>query len=132
MRRIITKELAQKIREKLCQGQTPKDVAGHDVYPVRYKNLVVAHVSVRRGSEKDKGHDHIPPALNISPHFAREIGICNKYFDDYIECLREKGLIAKESEPALPAPQAKYPWERDWVAEQEGEPPNGGSGESSI
>jgi hypothetical protein len=113
VRRIITKELAEEIRRKLCGDEPPKASGGHDVYVVRFSGKVVGEVSIRRGSEKDKGHDYIPHALNISPHFAREIGICNKGLEDYLDCLRSKSLLPTQPE-APPKPELKRrPWERD-------------------
>jgi hypothetical protein len=135
MRRIITKELAVKIRAKLCGNETPKTTGGHDVYAVRYDGQVVGQVSVRRGSEKDKGHDHIPHALNISPNFAKEIGICNKDLHDYLNCLRDKNLLPKvspESPDAPPTKQPERPWERDWAALPEPPEPDPSDGESGT
>ena len=122
MSRIITKELAEKIRWKLCGNEAPKTTGGHDVYAVRYNNTIVGVVSVRRGSEKDKGHDFIPRDLSISPNFAKEIGICNKDYNDYVECLRNKNLLpVSPEEPPKPALERPRPWEQDWVARQEPE-----------
>jgi hypothetical protein len=131
MSRIITKEYAEKIRDKLCDKKPHKTSGGHDVYPVRYNGQVVGQVSIRRGSEKDKGHDFIPPALNITPHFAKEIGICNKNLDDYLDNLRTRDLLPIEQE-ALLAPKVKRPWEKDWAelqASTEPDPPDGDSSE---
>jgi hypothetical protein len=129
MSRVITKELAERIRAKLCSSEPPKTSGGHDVYVVRYMGKVVGQVSIRRGSEKDKGHDYIPPNLNINPHFAKEIGICTKGFDDYIDCLRKKGLLPEPAEAAQPQPELKRPWEKDWAALQESSEPQPPDGE---
>jgi hypothetical protein len=93
MARIITKELALKIRDKLCNENMTKPKAPHEVWGIRHGGKVIGLVSIRRGSEKDKGHDHIPREINVSPHFAKEIGICNKNLGDYLECLAAKGLL---------------------------------------
>ena len=119
MGREITQELAERIRLKLCGSEKPKTTGGHDVYAVRYAGQVVGSVSIRRAS-KEKGHNYIPGDINVNMHFAKELGICTKSFDDYINCLRGKGLIAKEPEAALPAPKPSRPWDEvDWVALQE-------------
>lgn len=120
MGREITQQVADKIREKLCGTEPPKTTGGHDVYPIRYDGQVVGKISIRRSS-KEVGHDYIPREINVTMGFAKEIGLCRKYFDDYIECLRSKGLIANKPEAALPAPKPNYPWERDWLAQQEAE-----------
>lgn len=118
MGREITQELAEKICEKLCRGEKPKTSSGHDVYAIRHAGQVVGRVSIRRSS-KEVGHDYIPREINVSMRFAKEVGTCTKDLPDYIECLRKKGMIAKEPEPALPQPRTKQSWEKDWVAIQE-------------
>lgn len=120
MGREITQDLAEKIRDKLCHGEKPKTAGAHDVYAIRHAGQVVGRVSIRRSS-KQIGHDYIPREINVSMRFAKEIGICTKNLADYIECLRSKGLIAREPEPTLPPPRIKQPWEKDWVAIQDDE-----------
>lgn len=120
MSRELTQEHADKIRKKLCGEEKPKTTSGHDVYAIRHGGQVVGRISIRRSS-KEVGHDYIPGEINVSMHFAKEIGSCQKNLSDYIECLRGKGQIAKEPEEALPQPKVQYPWEKDWVAIQEAE-----------
>jgi hypothetical protein len=121
MGREITQEVADKIRQKLCGSEKPKTTSGHDVYPIRLDGLVVGRVSIRRSS-KEVGHDYIPGDINVSMRFAKEIGTCHKNLDDYIECLRDKGLIAEKPQATLPAPKPNFPWlEKDWVALQAAE-----------
>jgi hypothetical protein len=79
MARIITKELAIKIRDKLHAVLIPQRSSAHDVYGIYYEGQIIATFGIRRGSEKDKGHDHIPRDINVSTGFAKQIGICNKY-----------------------------------------------------
>jgi hypothetical protein len=98
MRRIITKELALAIKRKLCNEDMRKPGSPHDVWGIRHNGVIVGMVSIRRGSEKDMGHDYIPKAINVSPNFAKEIGICNKDLEDYLACLRGKGLIQEAAE----------------------------------
>ncbi|HWX53668.1 MAG TPA: hypothetical protein VN176_03660 [Verrucomicrobiae bacterium] len=94
MARIITKELALKIRDKLeAQNITPKHAA-HDKYGVYHNGQLVGTFGIRRASEKDKGHDHVQKNLNIRTAFAKQLAICTKSREDY---LREIGQI-----PALP------------------------------
>jgi hypothetical protein len=103
MGRFITKEIAVKIKEKLCDIDLTKPKSPHDVFGIRFEGKIVGVVSIRRGSEKDKGHDYIPKDINVSPGFAKQIGICNKNLDDYLQCLREKGLLPEKKE----APETK-------------------------
>ena len=103
MARIITKELAIKIRDKLGAIKMPERSSAHDVYGIYYNNQVIGLIGIRRGSEKDKGHDHIPRNINVSTGFAKQIGLCNKYLKDYLEYLRQAGLLPQLPESATPA-----------------------------
>jgi hypothetical protein len=120
MGREITQDQADKIRLKLCGAEKPKTTGGHDVYSIRHEGQVVGKISIRRSS-KEVGHDYIPREINVPMRFAKEIGVCHKNLDDYIECLRGKGLIATKTQSILPPPKTRYPWEQDWVARQESE-----------
>ena len=115
MARQITKEIALKIRDKLCGKNAPKQGSKHDIYPVWFDGKVVGHVSIRRGSEKDQGHDYIPKDINVPMGFAKELGICTKSFDEYVQCLRDKGQI--DPLPETKAIESKKPWEEQpWFA----------------
>jgi hypothetical protein len=102
MARIITKELAIKIRDKLGAVFIPGKSSAHDVYGIYYEGQVIATFGIRRGSEKDLGHDHIPRNINVSTGFAKQIGLCNKYLEDYLEYLRQAGLLPEAPESPTP------------------------------
>jgi len=95
MARIITKELAIKIRDKLEGRPITTKNAVHDVYGVYHNGQLIAQFGIRRGSSKDSGHDHVQKELNVSTGFAKQLGVCTKQRDDY---LRERNLL-----PQLPA-----------------------------
>jgi|SRR5579864_619487 len=97
---VITKELALKIKDKLgaIQLTTKNDV--HDMYGVFHNNRLIASFGIRRGSKKDAGHDHVQRELNVSTGFAKQIGICKQYLDDYLARLRTQGLLPPESAEA--------------------------------
>jgi len=90
---IITKELALKIAKKLKAEIKNRPGRPHDLACIYEDGLLIAQFGLRRGSKKNLGHDHVPNSLFISPHDAREIGICNRYRDWYIKTLRKKGYI---------------------------------------
>jgi hypothetical protein len=91
MARIITRELADNIVEKLdAQIEHGRK---HDVAYVYHDGKMIAHFGIRRGSEKDQGHDHIPHCLHYSPSDTKELGICKKYKTDWLENMRKKGFI---------------------------------------
>lgn len=72
MARIITKELAEKIAIKLGAKRTP--AGAHDIAAVYHDGVLIAKFGIRRGSEKDKGHDHIPEESFVGPSFAKLLG----------------------------------------------------------
>ena len=92
MARIITKELAEKIVRKLGAVRQQAGKA-HDIYGVIHNGVLIASFGLRRGSEKDKGHDHIPNDLHVGPGFAKAFAQCSKSKDDWLDVLRNKGLL---------------------------------------
>ncbi len=91
MARIITKELALKIAKKL-DAQIVKEGA-HDIAQVFHEGRLVAQFGIRRGSEKDKGHDHIPRDLHLGPGRARLLGQCPMKREDWIHEMIDQGRI---------------------------------------
>jgi len=98
MARIITKELALKIVKKLKASKIASGSKAHDEYQVEHDGVLLGIISIRRGSDKQQGHDYIPRDLHISPHQARALGLCPWKRADYIQCMREKGLLPEEDE----------------------------------
>ncbi len=92
MARIITKELAQKIIRKL--GAVSLQSGGaHEIYGVLEGDVLIASFGLRRGSEKDKGHDHIPNDLHVGPGFAKALAQCTKSRDEWLQLMKHKGLL---------------------------------------
>lgn len=96
MARIITKELALKIVAKLKASKIPSGRKAHDQYAVKHEGTIIAFISIRRGSDKDLGHDFIPGDLHISPGKAKRLGQCPWKREDYIQEMREQGFIVEE------------------------------------
>ena len=93
MARIITKELALKIVKKLRATEIKSSSKAHDLYVVEEDGIDVAIISIRRGSEKDLGHDYLKNDLHISPRQAKDLAQCPWSRDDYIECMRDKEVL---------------------------------------
>ena len=94
MARIITKQHALAIVEKLKASlATNKKNRPHDLYRVYENDELIANFSIRRGSEKDKGHDHVPKQLLVSPRDARDLAQCPMSREDWIEKLKTKKQI---------------------------------------
>ena len=96
MARIITKELALKIVKKLGATKIDSRSKAHDEYSVDHEGVHLAIIRIRRGSDKDLGHDYLPRNLHVSPHQARDLAQCPWSRDDFLRCLREKGLLPEE------------------------------------
>ncbi len=65
----------------------------HDIAYVHLRGQYIGQFGIRRSSKRDKGHDHIPRDLFISPRQARELGQCPLTVEGYIEILVEKGRM---------------------------------------
>ena len=98
MARIITKELAEKIVAKLKGVKISSKNKAHDEYAVIHDGRIIAIISIRRGSNKEAGHDYVPNELQIGPAKARLLGQCPMRRNEYIQSLRERGLL-EDDEP---------------------------------
>jgi hypothetical protein len=95
MSRQITKELAQKIARKL-KARSIGAGGAHDIMGVYHGETLIASFGIRRGSEKDKGHDHVQKERGVPTRFAKELGICTKSREQWIELMIAKGEIARD------------------------------------
>ncbi len=85
----ITKDLALKIVKKLNAVDESLPGDAHDTYGVYHNEVRVSSFGVRRSSQKDIGHDHVPVELRVGPHFAKELGQCPKSREDYLRKIGE-------------------------------------------
>ena len=97
MARQITRELAEKIAAKLKAIPISKGGA-HEIMGVYQGRQLIASFGIRRGSEKDKGHDHVQKELNVSTRFAKELAICTKSRDQWVALMIEKGFVDASAE----------------------------------
>lgn len=94
MARIVTKQHALDIVRKLgAKLVLQKKQRPHDLYAVYEDGLLIAKFGVRRGSNKEQGHDHIPSQLYVGPKDARDLAQCPLSREEWIQKLREKNLI---------------------------------------
>lgn len=98
MARQITRELAEKIAKKL-DAQVETSGGAHSIAYIFLDGVLVAQFGIRRGSEKDKGHDHIPDEIFVGPNKAKRLGQCPMSKKQWIEHLREIGRLPAESKP---------------------------------
>ena len=92
MGREITKQLAVRIAKKL-RAKLLSTRGAHDLMGVFHNEILVATFGIRRGSEKDKGHDHVPKEIRVSTRFAKELGICTKSREEWIAEMIAQGHI---------------------------------------
>ncbi len=95
-KRIITKELAVKIADKL-DAKISKEGA-HDIAEIFYKDVLITWFGIRRGSEKDKGHDYIPGQIFLNAFQAKRLGQCPITYAQWVEIAKAKGAINEKSE----------------------------------
>jgi len=93
MARIITKELAEKIADKL--GATYENSGPHKMAYIWHNDLLIANFGIRRGSERDKGHDYVPRSIHLSPNQSRRLAQCQITKDGWIEIMMQKGVIER-------------------------------------
>lgn len=103
MARIITKELALRIVSKLKATRIRTRNSAHDEYAVEHDGLLIAILSIRRGSDKDLGHDYIPRELFLSSGQAKRLAQCPLSREGYLAILREKNLLPDSDPPPEPA-----------------------------
>ena len=88
---MFTKTHAENIAKKLNATIRPK--AKHDLAIIEYNNKRIVQFGIRRGSRVDLGHDHLPGAVHLSPHDALELARCPLTREDWIQRMKDKGLI---------------------------------------
>jgi hypothetical protein len=88
---MFTKKDAEVIAEKL----NARIVTGkrHDIAQFWHEGKLIVWYGIRRGSQANLPHNHIPRQLNITPHQCREFRICKMDLDALIVSLRAKGII---------------------------------------
>src|SRR5436190_14332691 len=97
MARIITKEHAVAIVEKLGGKLLKKKARAHDLYAIYHNNRLILHIGIRHGSKKGQGHDHVSGQIHVGPHDAKLLAICDHTEQWWIEQMKEKRVI--EAEP---------------------------------
>jgi hypothetical protein len=88
----ITSELAKKIADKLKAEKQPSGSSAHDLYVVSEDGEALCFFSIRRGSRKNLGHDHIPGEIHVGPSKAKRLGQCPMSRDEWLEEMRGQGL----------------------------------------
>ena len=91
MARIVTKEHAVKIAKKLKAGILEEKA--HSYAEIFHDGKLIARFGIRRGSEKDKGHDHVQKDLHVNGHQARLLAACPLSREDWLDIMKKKSLV---------------------------------------
>ncbi len=96
MTRQLTKELAEKIRKKL-KGKKGKRSGAHQIYSVFDDDgkTLITTLSIRHGSERDLGHDHLQDDLYLNSHKAKALAHCNISREQWIGLLIKDGHFSR-------------------------------------
>ena len=89
---LLTKEHARAIAAKLGAEVRSKRKA-HDLAVIYEDGMRIAQFGIRRGSQKNLGHDHLPHGLHLSPRQCLDLARCPMTREQWIARLREKGLL---------------------------------------
>ena len=92
---IITKELALRIVKKLKAKMHTRPDRPHDLACVFEGGKLIAQFGIRRGSNKEQGHDHIPDQLFVRPRDAKLLGQCPLSREAWVKILTEKGMTGQ-------------------------------------
>jgi hypothetical protein len=70
------RDLRKKVEE--LRAKSMEGGGAHEIVAVYSGEKLVASFEIRRGSEKDKGHDHVQKELAVPTRFAKELALCTK------------------------------------------------------
>lgn len=87
----ITKQHALAIAKKL--KAVIREEKAHAYADIFHDNKLIAWFGIRRGSQKDLGHDHIPRDLHVNSHQARLLAACALTRDQWLKIFAEKNLL---------------------------------------
>lgn len=90
----LTSEHAKKIVKKLKAQRGPSSKA-HDHYEVFYEDTLVVTLSLRRGSGKYLGHDHLIHDLRVNASKCKCLAQCSY---SRVQWLRDIGIIVDDEQ----------------------------------
>lgn len=91
----INRDDAEKIAAKL-QAISLASGGAHRVMGVFHNDKLIAQFGIRHGSNKDQGHGHVPRSIHVAPRFAKELSVCTKSHQQWVDLMKEKGHIEDE------------------------------------
>lgn len=93
----LNRDDAEKIAKKLG-AKFKKKTKAHDLWCVYSGKKVIARFGIRRGSNRDQGHDHIPRDIFETQHNAKMLALCPRSFEQWLANMDEKGKLPQEGQ----------------------------------
>ncbi|SRR6266404_1358033 len=88
---MLTKDHAIFIAKKLNAEIRSK--SAHDIAVITYGGKRIAQFGIRRGSNKNQGHNHIPNGVHMTAHDTLLLAQCTISADEWFEMMKRKGFI---------------------------------------
>jgi hypothetical protein len=85
--------VAAKLKARYEEGRRP-----HTLAIIYYKGVRVTQFGIRRGSQKDQGHGHLPKALFLSASQTRKLADCTLSYEGWIELMKRKNKISAQDD----------------------------------
>src|SRR2546425_423892 len=92
---MLTKAHALDIAKKLRADIRSK--SAHDLAVIVHNGKRIAQFGIRRGSNRNQGHNHIPNGVHLNAHDTLLLAQCSISADEWLEMMRQKGLIEESS-----------------------------------
>ena len=89
---MLNRQHAEKIAEKLG-AEIRRKKRAHDLAIVSIDGKRIVQFGIRRGSNKDLGHDHLPHNLHLNAHNTLRLAQCDISREEWVEMMSRKGLI---------------------------------------
>src|SRR5688572_12208662 len=93
----ITKDHAKAIAKKLkaIMDSSPK---AHDLARVYHQGVLIASFGIRRGSNRNLPHGHVPKDLHLSPRQTLLLAQCPLSAEQWLAILRQDGWLDGEAD----------------------------------
>jgi len=93
---MLTKDHALLIAKKLDAEIRTK--SAHDIAVIKHKGKRIAQFGIRRGSNRNQSHNHIPNSVHLSPRDTMLLAQCTISADEWIDIMKRKGFIEEGSD----------------------------------
>jgi hypothetical protein len=91
MARVITRNHAEAIAKKL--KAVYRKASAHTIAEIYEDGMLIADFGIRRGSNKEQGHDHVQKDLHVTSRDAKLLAQCPLTREAWLDLLRDKGLL---------------------------------------